>query len=700
MHGINLNQMEMIHPEIKSMGSSLETPFEDSASTIYGKAIILNGQSQYARVTDSAFLSPKTQITLAGRLKLNLRNPQAWSSVMMKTSTASRQDGYGLYLENESNNLCAFVNQWDSGLCYQISTNQWYHFSLTYDGQTLRYYRNGTLAGSRSINQVLRSNVSDLLIGASLNNSGQAGDYWNGWLDEIQIYDKALSDSEITKLANQSSDPPLPTSDDLVMVLKFNGNSQDSSGNQNNAQIFGSYSYSTHANFDSAVDLNNNSYLVVNNSNSLNSTSQISFGGYVKLNQTNNSRWESVMMKTSNIYRSDGYGMYLEVGPSLCAFISNYDRKVCTNIVQGTWTHVFATYDGTQLKIYKDGLFQAAISIYSQVVVNSAPLYIGSASGLSGTAGDLWNGSLDEIYIYNRALGDQQVADLAGVITPPLPVLSPLKLSLALNGNTSDSSGNQNNGVAFGSYSFTSHPGFSTGIDLNNNAYITVDHVEDLSPKDQISFGGFVRLNQFERLRWESVLMKTSTIYREDGYGMYLDVNAPIICAFVNRYDKRTCTSINYNWTHIFATYDGVTLRIYKDGVLANYATINANLITNNAKLFVGASLGPNGAIGDLWNGSLDEIKIYSKALTEQEVKPAERSSYFNITTGNKKSRIRLILTTQNGLSRILDDRFVKNNIHRRTNAGWETSYLCVFRRIVNTDSGDREHLILVIEKK
>src|SRR3989344_8218774 len=67
---------------------------------------------------------------------------------------------------------------------------------------------------------------------------------------------------------------------------------------------------------------------------------------------------------------------------------------------------------------------------------------------------------------------------------------------------------------------------------------------------------------------------------------------------------------------HIIGVYDGSTKKIYVDGVEKNSAFRNGNLNTYTSPLRIGA----NGALGELFKGYIDEVRVFDRALTPSEV--------------------------------------------------------------------------------
>ena len=72
------------------------------------------------------------------------------------------------------------------------------------------------------------------------------------------------------------------------------------------------------------------------------------------------------------------------------------------------------------------------------------------------------------------------------------------------------------------------------------------------------------------------------------------------------------------NWAHIAVTYAAGTLRFYVNGLLANQIVgANQNILTSNLPLHIGSS---NAQISEGFNGMIDEVRIYNRALTQAEI--------------------------------------------------------------------------------
>ena len=87
-----------------------------------------------------------------------------------------------------------------------ISPNAWTHIAQTYDGSTIRLYVNGALVRSLAQTGALETNSSPLSIGGT----NAYGEFFEGHIDDVRVYDRALSVSEISSDMNAPVASPGP----------------------------------------------------------------------------------------------------------------------------------------------------------------------------------------------------------------------------------------------------------------------------------------------------------------------------------------------------------------------------------------------------------------------------------------------------------------------------------------------------------
>ena len=102
--------------------------------------------------------------------------------------------GGKLRIDCGGNNL-----QWTTG--YTYPTNTWFHLAITYNGTNVSYYINGEYKETKAqtISSSYWGNITS--IGASQANGSGYGNYLNGKLNDIRIYNHCLSSKEVEEIA-------------------------------------------------------------------------------------------------------------------------------------------------------------------------------------------------------------------------------------------------------------------------------------------------------------------------------------------------------------------------------------------------------------------------------------------------------------------------------------------------------------------
>ena len=175
----------------------------------YGGALSFNGSSNLVTVGASPLLNLTSGMTLEAWI-----NPTAASGtrdVLIKEGT--NVDLYNLYARNwrgrpESNVYAGGANRVAEGAT--LPTNTWSHLAGTYDGTTLRLYVNGVQVASAAYSGTIGTSSGPLRIGGN----SLWGEYFQGAIDEVRIYNRALTALEIQTDMNlpvSAVDPSLPS---------------------------------------------------------------------------------------------------------------------------------------------------------------------------------------------------------------------------------------------------------------------------------------------------------------------------------------------------------------------------------------------------------------------------------------------------------------------------------------------------------
>jgi len=114
-------------------------------------------------------------------------------------------DGWGLYQDLWAGWKVSIYNQDNTGYSMDWGSGrpvlgQWYHLAYTYDGSILKLYVDGVLKNSLSISGKLKINTRPISFGSDNGNQK----FFNGLIDEVYLYSRTLSATEIQNYYNQS----------------------------------------------------------------------------------------------------------------------------------------------------------------------------------------------------------------------------------------------------------------------------------------------------------------------------------------------------------------------------------------------------------------------------------------------------------------------------------------------------------------
>jgi len=94
----------------------------------------------------------------------------------------------------------------------------------------------------------------------------------------------------------------------------------------------------------------------------------------------------------------------------------NHPIEGTTALTLGTWYHAAATYDGTTWKLYLNGNLEASMPIMQPVAsANTVAVALGSALTTANAPAGFFNGTLDEVRIWNVARDQAQIQSTANV---------------------------------------------------------------------------------------------------------------------------------------------------------------------------------------------------------------------------------------------------------------------------------------------
>ena len=330
-----------------------------------------------------------------------------------------RIDGGTLRTEHGSGNLRGNTT---------VNDGEWHHGALVVNEGANLQVPNTLLYvdGQQDTTYSGSDNTYNLTAGAdvSIGRRATSNDrFFNGQLDDVRIYNYALSEGEMRYLAGVG-DLKLPDSYiPMIGEWKMEADFTDTSGNNYNGTAIGDAAIVADAErgnvgaFDADGDAVN-----VGNSELFNPLSDMTISAWVNLNSWAGS-WGNVIVGKRG---EDGVGWQLRRfgGDPRWSFTTrgigddDYPRS---NLVpnMNQWYHLAAVRDGTQKRLYIDGVLDSTGNTNSnQITPCVHNVYIGARANGGNTGPEaFFDGKIDDLRIYNTALTLGQIRNLSEYTT-------------------------------------------------------------------------------------------------------------------------------------------------------------------------------------------------------------------------------------------------------------------------------------------
>jgi hypothetical protein len=403
----------------------------------------------------------------------------------------------------------------------------------------------------------------------------------------------------------------------LVAYYPFNGNANDESGNSNNGTVSGAtLTQDRFGNPNSAYNFDGvSNYIAVPDSPTLDITGPITIAAWIKPTVASGN-----YVVTKGDPTVGGFVYDLDIYPGSVRSLFHYQgggsatrgATGATSIVSGVWQHVAVTWDGATVTVYYDGQPDGTgpfnINTDGPIRTSNMDLEIGRYF----YGGQLcFAGAIDEVYIYNRALSASEIQALYSLGTG-------LVAYYPFNGNANDESGNGLNGTPVGAaLANDRHGNANSAYSFNGeDDEITVQSNSLLDITGPISLAAWIY----------PLEQKTQHIVRRSAaaigpYGLSTSDTGDIIFELsfsgVLQQVRKSGYTLNA-WSLIVGTWDGSAMRLYVNGALVASQSRSGTIDTRpNDTFLIGTRLM---LPADTFNGKLDEIRIYDRALSSSEI--------------------------------------------------------------------------------
>jgi len=655
----------------KSGNGNTGTLTNISTSTFYvqgkmGQGFRFDGVDDYVDAGTASSLNLTGSMTISAWIKTPVIATE--QLIVSKLSSAAAMN---YYLEIDTSKVgFAVTGNAEKHSNTVLKSNTWYHVVATYNLSNVNFYINGVADGSPALTDVPASSAFSLKIGRFTNSLPIA---FNGTLDDVRIYNRALSASEVSKLYNLGSASHVNTAEvgpanlnsGLVGWWTFDGKDMsagkalDRSGNGNTGTLvnISTSTFYTQGKIGQAFNFDGvDDYVgIATTSSDFERTDPFSFAVWAK--------WDS---RTGNcrtfIGRSDNSGnrgtFFLQSNPSGCGSNANaiqFDlessvghvlltQTAAQTVSPNKWYHVVVTYDGSQVvsgvKIYINGV-SSTVSQFGSNTLN-ASIKPPTASWRIGDdyTNDWFNGSMDDLRIYSRALSATEVSQLYNLGTAShinTTEVGPAGLNSGLvgwwtfdgkdmsAGKALDKSGNGNTGALTNISTSTFYVQGKIGQAFKFDG---VDDSVDFGSPSALNLSGAMTISAW--IKPSSVAVGAATIFGSyDGsqnieYAFEFNRTAGRL-GFIqgngsfNLTRKNNTNLVANRWYHVAIVRTGSsgswTLTFYLNGVSDGAPTETLNPGTLQT-----VSIGSLGDVSEYFPGTIDNVRVYSRALSATEI--------------------------------------------------------------------------------
>lgn len=385
-------------------GTLINAPTWQSApNCVNGSCLGFDGSSNYVDAGNGTNLMPLS-ITAEGWIKFN--GTTSW--MLIDKGSGGTSGAYYIYGDNLSSCMWSIFGptgtRYNAGFNTTFTTGVWYHLVGTFDASSglMKSYVNGILKSTTTAS--LGSNTANVLIGKYTSNY-----YTNGVIDDVRIYDYALSDSQVKQHYNAGLNR-------LGLVAQWSLDegsgtiAYDSQGTHNGTLVSGP-SWQTAGcvaggclGFDGVDDIvqagTGNDYFPLYN---------FSVCAWIKTPGL-----ASGMVMNGIFSLTYGLTMFLNsAGQFTCLLDSGSTQPTVVapdNLYDNQFHNVCFTYGGTNENLFIDGVNKKTVAA-TWSGTSRWPTNACNIGNEINNSNHKFNGSIDDVRIYNRALSPDEIAN-------------------------------------------------------------------------------------------------------------------------------------------------------------------------------------------------------------------------------------------------------------------------------------------------
>ncbi len=554
-----------------------------------------------------------------------------------------------------------------------LSANQWQHIAAVMGADnSVTFYVNGieqqTIAGVTPGKVCL----GDIQIGRSIAATGSPGQWFQGSIDEVQVFNRALTSAEILALAQKQNAGI--QSLEVAYISDLPGSTQNNTQILPNTQLY--------LPFDDTEDAAGNLTFLDISGQGFSGTcaqpgcpavGQMGHAGSAAMFDGNNSVTIQAGSGSTDFMTVSAWIYPVGSEAYRGTFIARRNHWSINCLQDGTirmwfndtalgngyvypgyqaplneWTHLVVVYDAGVLKTYANGKHVGNTITTSGSINNADWLYLGGWPA----AGEYFGGGLDEVQVLTDALTDAQVEAL--YLGSEAVVHLPLDETWAVSGSAiADTSGWWREGALSTGTADTANKAVEGVVGIGAvhldgiDDYITLGDVNEADGLGDFALSQWFYLDAFSPsgVGWSAPLGKGAW---NGSYGWAVLVNniAGIpdnhsINLYLNGAIASTIPAPSGGWQigrwyHYVFTRSGSTIKGYLDGK-EKVSSVSAVIpVANNAPIL----LGKNQTGQYLWKGKLDDLQIYRRGIAPEEAQALYDNRWQNVTLSSSGNQV------------------------------------------------------------
>jgi hypothetical protein len=521
------------------------------------------------------------------------------------------------------------------------SVNEWTHLVGTYDAtaRMIRMYINGNLIGEKTVT-VAWSARRSFRIGAS-SVRGNVGQHFPGTVDEVRVFSRAISEDEVRGILSKDNV--------TAGTWRLDGDPLDENGNLNGTLQGGADwtagQTSTPNPKDLAARFNGTSSFIGTPRSAVDTDRSFAVAAWARLDKIGGNA--AVVAQEGNTYsgfilKALPNGRWAFVTPTSDGGTVGGDVAESGSAAQaGVWTHLVGMYskDRQRIELYVNGVL-AGSAPHTTVWDANGPVVIGRSKWKTGSNGDgkadWFTGAVDDVVIYSRTLFINEIQALAsrdlslghnwtmdegkGATVADAVGARPGKLAAG----ASFTAGRASNGIALDGVDDVIT---TTGVDVRTDRSFTVSAWVNLQANDcdltatSKCFVSAVSLDGDSQNANAPNKFRLGHVIDRSGHsrGNWI-FEMPESDGTVTEAAIEVRPGQLNTWVHLVGTYDTVTkaIWIYVNGVEKDDGTMLEPWQATGG-LRIGSNQVSTGA-PRFFKGKVDEFRMYSGALTDQQV--------------------------------------------------------------------------------